>query len=104
MPINRINEEYFDNSIPQLDAATLAKFVSERATAACKGQHSHRFDPSKNAFFRVRPRSSSKKLLTIFPPLLRFSLDIVATQFYTFFNCNIRIAEIDATHRKGRIG
>jgi hypothetical protein len=54
--------------------------------------------------FALRSSMSPKKLLTIFPPSSRFSLDIDATQFYTFFNCNIRIAEIDATHRKGRIG
>jgi len=51
-----------------------------------------------------RSSMSRQKLLTIFSPSSRFSLDIDATRFYTFFNCNIRIAEIDATHRKGRIG
>src|SRR5579863_6303652 len=45
-----------------------------------------------------------KKLLTIFPLSRRFFLDIIAAQFYTFNNCNVFIADIDATHRKGRIG
>jgi hypothetical protein len=47
------------------------------------------------------PGPKQKKLLLFFPLPCRFSLDIDETQFYTFINCNLRIAEIDATHRKG---
>jgi hypothetical protein len=32
-----------------------------------------------------------KKLLLFFPLSIRFSLDIDAAQFYTFFNCNVRL-------------
>jgi hypothetical protein len=34
-----------------------------------------------------------KKLLLFFPLSCRFFLDIDAARFYTFFNCNITIAE-----------
>jgi len=42
-----------------------------------------------------------KKLLLIFPLSLRFFLDIDAAQFYTFFNCNLRIAESMQLIEKG---
>jgi len=42
-----------------------------------------------------------KKLLLIFPLLLRFFLDIDAARFYTFFNCNSQIAESMQPIEKG---
>jgi hypothetical protein len=45
-----------------------------------------------------------KKLLLFFPLPCRFSLDIDETQFYTFINCNLRIAENRCNPSKGRIG
>jgi hypothetical protein len=43
--------------------------------------------------FHPGPGPKQKKLLLFFPLLCRFSLDIDETQFYTFINCNLRIAE-----------
>ena len=43
----------------------------------------------------------AKKLLIIFPLSRLFFLDIVATRFYTFFNCNVTIAESMQPIEKG---
>jgi len=43
--------------------------------------------------FNPLPVRSKKKLLLFFPPVCRFFLDIDDAQFYTFINCNLRIAE-----------
>lgn len=46
-------------------------------------------------------RLRKKKLLLFFPLSIRFSLDIDAAQFYTFFNCNVTIAESMQPIEKG---
>jgi hypothetical protein len=51
--------------------------------------------------FTHRFHSMPKKLLLIFPLLLRFFLDIDAARFYTFFNCNSQIAESMQPIEKG---
>ena len=45
--------------------------------------------------------SKRKELLIIFPLSCRFFLDIVAARFYTFFNCNVFIAESMQPIEKG---
>ena len=42
-----------------------------------------------------------KKLLLIFPLIVRFFLDIDAARFYTFFNCNLQIADSMQPIEKG---
>lgn len=65
-----------------------------------RGNKERDSDPAELPFHAC-PGPKQKKLLLFFPLPCRFFLDIDETQFYTFINCNLRIAEIDATHRKG---
>jgi hypothetical protein len=51
--------------------------------------------------FDRRKNSMPKKLLLFFPLSLRFFLDIDAARFYTFFNCNITIADSMQPIEKG---
>jgi len=60
-----------------------------------------RFDDLRNFDPRFQPIPRRKKLLLFFPLSRRFFLDIDAARFYTFFNCNVTIAESMQPIEKG---
>jgi hypothetical protein len=60
-----------------------------------------RLDTSQFPIFEFPKNSASKKLLLVFPLSMRFILDIVAARFYTFFNCNLQIADSMQPIEKG---
>jgi hypothetical protein len=60
-----------------------------------------RFDSCPFPIFEFRKNSAPEKLLLVFPLSMRFFLDIDAARFYTFFNCNLQIAESMQPIEKG---